>query len=237
MFFLYAKRATKQIYQIYVGSGFNFKPNPGSGDVSDLHATRATLNSLPVNAIKNVDWPAAWKANYNDAMACKNSKPFSLTCGILQITIDMKDQDDLDLKPKNGLCLPKTFCLSADGATGEGPCQCALTTDDPLYKANPGIQGECQRTCKVWAVRDLDFPPAWPLGFSFKMPNDPDGQSLAHRPVPEFFPTDADGIPPDWSTEFANTTTVPDKASGGTCFYPKLPGTAACPMPTVAPTP
>jgi hypothetical protein len=238
MFFLYAKRATKQTYQIYVGPGFNFKPKPGSGDPSDLHATRATLNSLPVNKITNVDWPAAWTANYNDADACKNSKPFSLTCGILQITIDMKDQADLDLKPKNGLCLPKTFCESADGNVGEGPCECALTTDDPLSKANAGILGECSRTCKVWAVRDLDFPPTGPLGFSFKMPNDPDDKSLAHRPVPEFFDTTKpDGIPPDWTTKFANTTAVPDEASGGACFYPKLPGTDACPMPTVAPTP
>ena len=245
MFFLYAKRATKQTYQIYVGPGFNMD--------TDLKAMRANLNSLPVSRVDPADWPAAWEKHYNDAVACKNSKPFSLTCGILQVTIDMKDQADLDLKPKNGLCLPHTFCKSADGDTGDGPCGCALTDNDPLVKASPvitvdgqkttSIQQECQRTCKVWAVKDLDFPTTGPLGFSFKMPNDPDGQGLAHRPVPEFFPATADTSKPDWLAKFVKTPTVPDNATGGACYYPQMPSLTVtdpkteCSMPTNTPVP
>ena len=65
------------------------------------------------------------------------------------------------------------------------------------------------------------------LGFSFKMPNDPDGQSLAHRPLPTLFPTTPEAGKPDWLTQFMRTATAPDgpdggKAGIGDCYYPTL---------------
>jgi hypothetical protein len=73
----------------------------------------------------------------------------------------------------------------------------------------------------------VDFPHAGPLGFSFKMPNDPDGQSLVHRPYPTLFPTTPDAGKPDWPTQFMRTGTAPDGPDGdkpgiGDCYYPKL---------------
>ena len=131
MFFLFAKTATKQTYQIYVGPGFTVGTKAPSDQTSDLHAVRADLTSRPVNKFTNVDWPTAWTVDYNNTEACGSSVP---NCGILQITIDMKDQTDLELKPKNGLCLPSTFCKSADGATGNGPCG-----GNPDMKKDPSV--------------------------------------------------------------------------------------------------
>jgi cell migration-inducing and hyaluronan-binding protein len=246
MFFVFAKTTTRQTYQIYVGSGFNPNTNDPNGD---LHAVRVALTSRPVNSVTNVAWPADWTVNYNDATACANNTvggSIDMNCGILQITIDMKNQTDLDLKPKNGLCLPSTFCASADGATGNGPCGGnPAMKSDPSVLANPDLWGEIDRTCKVWAVRDLDYPTAGPLGFSFKMPNAPDGMSLVHRPFPTFFPTTPDTGKPDWVTQFARTATSPDGPNGnsagtGACYYAKLlinksplPA-ASCAMPTTA---
>jgi len=225
MFFLFAKTATKQTYQIYVGPGFTVGSKAPNDQASDLHAVRADVTSRPVNKFTDVDWPTAWTVDYNNAAACANSVP---NCGILQITIDMKDQTDLELKPKNGLCLPSTYCKSADGATGNGPCGANpdLKKDSSVL-ANPALFGEIDRTCKTWAVRDVDFPHAGPLGFSFKMPNDPDGQSLVHRPFPSFFPTTPEAGKPDWLAQFVRTATAPDgmvdgKPGIGDCYYPKL---------------
>ena len=235
MFFVFAKTATKQTYQIYVGPGFTVGTKAPSDQTSDLHAVRADLTSRPVNKFTNVDWPTAWTVNYNNTEAC-GAVP---NCGILQITIDMKDQTDLELKPKNGLCLPSTFCKSADGDTGEGPCGGnPEMKKDPSVLANPDLFDEIDRTCKTWAVRDVDFPDDGPLGFSFQMHNDPDGESLAHRPAPLIFPTTPDAGKPDWLTQFMRTATAPDgkdketgKAGIGDCYYAKLL-TNTTPLPT-----
>jgi hypothetical protein len=73
------------------------------------------------------------------------------------------------------------------------------------------------------------------------MSTDPDGKSQLHRPVPTVFPTTPDTGKPDWTTQFARTTTVPDNAAGSACYYPKLPTNTqplppnTCPMPTTEP--
>jgi hypothetical protein len=85
----------------------------------------------------------------------------------------------------------------------------------------------------MWSVRALDFPPAGVYGFSFILPASfvPDDQGQAHRPVPSFFPTTPTNSPPDWLTKFARTSIAPDSATGGTCYYPKLPGTDCAVLP------
>jgi cell migration-inducing and hyaluronan-binding protein len=228
MFFLYAKQSTQQTYQIYVGPGFNVK--------TDVKAVRAYLNTLPVERFDNATWPAAWgDPHYNDEVACANSVP-KTNCYILQVTIDMKGQTDLNTSPDNpSLCLPHKFCKQT-GST----CGCALAADDPLIKANPGMAdvgdkpGLCTLACSEWSVKDLDFPSTGPLGFAFKLPSNPkfipDDQSLSHRPFPTLFPTKPDSGKPDWLTTFIRTSTLPDKESGA-CYYSKIPGAADCKIP------
>ena len=131
-----------------------------------------------------------------------------------------------------------------------GACGCSLTASDPLALADPvrkdstgtkvlfgGILGACQKSCSQWAVKDLDFPGKGPLGFSFKMPGDPDDQGYLHRPPPQPFPTTPEVLTkeqpnPDWLTMFATTAVEPDKSTGA-CFYSKIPtnGAGNCQIP------
>ena len=68
MFFLFAKPATKQTYQIYVGStGFNL--------ATDVKAIRPVLDTMPMPSIDTtIPWPTNWTKNYNDNVACADFK-------------------------------------------------------------------------------------------------------------------------------------------------------------------
>ena len=194
MFFLFAKRSTKQTYQIYVGQNFTYDLTyKADAPTGMLRAIRPALTSMPVPTVTTIAWPSGWTVNYNDDIACKNSTP---SCGILQITVDFSSSDltDMDPLPKNGLCEPHKFC-TANGNS----CGCALGDDDPMVKADPattkggvsypGFKGQCQTACSVWAVKDLDFPDDGPYGFSFTLPDSfvADDKGQVHRPIPETF--------------------------------------------------
>jgi cell migration-inducing and hyaluronan-binding protein len=215
MFFVFAKQATRQSYEIYVGSGF---------DINTVNAYRADLSIFPIQSFtKENNWPSPWEKHYNDKDACAlTNQPAGCNNGILLMIVDFKNQADYQPIPTNGLCLPKNFCKP----NGDS-CGCALTNDDPLVTANPSILGECRKTCETWAVKDLDFPPKGPLGFSFTMPHvfPADDMGQKYRPQPKLFPTVAEGDKPDWTTTFSKTSTAPDNATGGQCYYAKVPGT------------
>jgi hypothetical protein len=224
VFFVFAKQATRQTYQIYVGSGF---------DINSVNAVRPDLSVLPIGSFTPNNWPAAWEKHYNDDAACETTgKKAGCNNGILVVIVDFKDQTDYQLIPKNGLCLPKNFCKS-NGSS----CGCALTADDPLVKANPSdhvtILDACQKTCATWAMKDLDYPPDGPLGFSFKLPPGfrADDKGQQYRPPPQPFATAARAADskPNWATKFSRTSTAPDSKPGGRCYYPTLPGAGGCP--------
>ena len=246
MFFLYAKRTTKQTYQIYVGQNFTYdltyKEDAPTGM---LRAIRPALTSMPVPTVKTIAWPSGWTVNYNNDTACKGSllpdkKTIDLNCGILQITVDFSSSalTDMDPLPKNGLCEPHKFCTASGNS-----CGCALGTDDLMVKADPattkggvsypGFKGQCQTACSVWAVKDLDFPDHGPYGFSFTLPDTfvADDQGQLHRPIPETFTGQKTEPKFDWlSFQFVPTSILPDSAKGSLCYYDplKLPGTKAC---------
>ena len=233
VYFVYAKRTTKQTYQIYVGPGFSL--------TGDVEAVRAALPSLPVPKFTTVTWPVTWKRNYNDAVACP---PDNLKCGILSVTVDFAASqfENLDPRAANGLCQPHTFCsTAADAEKAPGKeCGCALKNDDPLVLAGGALfKRECVHVCGTWAVKDLDFPKDGVWGFSFKLPGGPSGfkpdATLAnpspHRPLPTMFPMAAETGKPDWLTKFERTQTEPDTTKGE-CFYRtlKIPGETDCPV-------
>jgi len=224
MYFLYAKPASRLTFQIYVGKDFDL--------TSDISAVRSTLDTMPMSAITPFSpWPAAWQKNYNDAVACAGF--VDQKCGILQVTVDFSGQKDEFSLPANGLCQPETFCRTTLAEPGNpATCGCALNADDPLVIANPGFLQHCQQACSVWSVKALDFPPNGVYGFSFTLPAGfvADDMGQARRPVPTIFPTTPsnDGKP-DWLTKFVRTAVGPDNAAGGSCYYPKVPGTD-CPV-------
>ncbi|HEU0154958.1 MAG TPA: hypothetical protein VFQ82_02730, partial [Stellaceae bacterium] len=214
VFFLYAKKTTKQTYQIYVGDNFHVDT-----DLQAIHMQVPDINFIPKPIAKQPAWLTA--------------KPLGTDGeGILTVTVDFNGVNELNPTPANGLCEPQTFC----SASGEKPpgvqCGCALKADDPLVKADPGLMKECVKVCGTWAVKALDCPKDGCLGFQFTLKGFKADGVLTHRPVPHRFPI-ATADPthrPDWTTKFERTSTKPDQTVGS-CFYDKLPGAADCPVP------
>jgi hypothetical protein len=105
-----------------------------------------------------------------------------------------------------------------------------VDTTDSRVAANPSVKARLQNACGNWAVKDLDFPDARLIGFSFTLPAAPNfvASNQYERPTPTAFPSTAQS---GWATLFKNTATSPDDATGGACFYSKIPGsTANCPV-------
>jgi cell migration-inducing and hyaluronan-binding protein len=222
MFFVYAKSTTRQAYQIYVGTDFDqvngLKPVQVSIDTTDLQFT--PFGSVP-------GW-LTW-----DYSQVKST-------GILVVTVDFKDVPALDPTPAHGLCQPRTFCKpKPNPKAGDKLCESALADGDRL-------KAESDAVCGNWAVKDLDCTPIVKdnagkvigggcYGFSFTLPAGFRADNSNHRPTPASFPVENEHNlqgHPDWTTKFLNTTKAPD-ATGGRCFYPKLPGTpgTGCPVP------
>jgi hypothetical protein len=224
VFFVYAKQSSRQTYQIYVGKG------------RDPKSVTSSIEPIQVTIESNIV-PGSYIGSQFLFVA---DKDYDATSGIVSVTVDFKDVTALAPTPDNGLCRPQQFCMK----TGTGGCTAALTPNNPLVTAIPGIHAAAEQVCSHWAVKDLDCPKNGCLGFSFTLPSDGSFSADAsvasptpHRPRPTSFPTAGtkpDGSlqgAPNWLTKFLQTTLSPDSASGGRCYYRQLPGASDCPVP------
>jgi hypothetical protein len=149
---------------------------------------------------------------------------------ILQVTVNLASFGPTNLlNPQNkaaGLCQPRAFC----GWSGDTCTFMPIDTVDSRVAANASVKARFQNACGTWAVKDLDFPNARLIGFSFTLPAAPNfvAANQYERPMPTAFPAT---VSSGWATLFKTTKISPDNAMGGACFYPKLPGTTAgCPV-------
>jgi hypothetical protein len=173
VFFVYAKKTTKQTYQIYLGEK--------KGTDYDIKAVQVKIPG----AIKPEKYTGS--SNFLTVDNPQHENP-----GVVSVTVDFSSVASLT----NGLCQPASFC-KAGGATG---CQSALTTNSPFVEFNHALVEESKLVCSNWAVKDLDCPKDGCLGFSFTIP---DGfvadakldKPTPHRPFPKSFP--------DWHVKFA----------------------------------
>jgi len=211
VFFLYAKQSTEQSYQIYVGNGF---------DTGTVMGVQMNISVAPVSLAKTFSTRPPWLLEPK------------VDNGILTVNVDFKGVTDLEPTAAN-LCQPNTFCQ----AKGDS-CVSALVNSgdnwDPLLRANPALENEVNKVCGTWAVKDLDCPKDGCFGFSFKLPSGFNADATIagptpHRPAPKLFPTSNASGQPDWTAKFERTTTAPDNAAKGACFYPDpLPGEKDC---------
>jgi cell migration-inducing and hyaluronan-binding protein len=215
VFFLYAKQSTEQTYQIYVGNGF---------DTGTVMGVQMNISVAPVSLAKTFSTKPGPDFWLKKAQVDAN--------GILTVNVDFKGVTDLEPTAAN-LCQPKTFCQAKGGS-----CVSALVDSgpnrDPLLIANPALENEVNKVCGTWAVKDLDCPKDGCFGFSFKLPSGfKTDATIAgptpHRPAPAKFPDTSAPGQPDWTAKFERTTTAPDNAAKGACFYsPPLPGDTGC---------
>jgi cell migration-inducing and hyaluronan-binding protein len=200
VFFLYAKPSTQQIYQIYVGDGF---------DKATIQAVRGKLATAPIKFDQDSNAPPWFTVG-----EFKNK--------VVTVTVDftrLTDEQKKELLPQtrsNGMCEPKTFCdwESANSSTCLSNLVETGPKKDPLLVANPALKKEANAVCQNWAVKDLDCPNAGCFGFSFKLNETSfkaDGSGQGLRPDPGDFPA--------WTTKFAITDQPPDNTSGGQCYY------------------
>ena len=208
LMFLFAKNATQQTYQIYVGKQFN-----KDTDVKPLRGNILTMPTVFSAGDNNAGWLETQFAD-----------------GMLTIKVNFAKVTDLTPSKANGSCQPQTFC-SMDG---QNNCVCSLSDDDPMVLANPGIKASCNRACGHWAVKDMDCPKGGCYAVGITMGADLVADDVQRRPQPTEFPgPTVMSLAPGsgdrgWETLFSRTTTLPDGKPGGSCYYDRVPGTAAC---------
>lgn len=209
VFFVYAKGDTKQVYQMYVGTGF---------DPATVKLARMNVNTAPFALVGT---PTALPSGADGWTAEMVAGPDGQV-DILQVTVNMKSfAGSLDPHTvANGTCMPSSFCTASGGS-----CGCALSDSDPRVLMNPGLKASCQQVCSSWAVQDLDCPHDGCLGFEVTLPDSFIAANQYKRPKPGTFP-----IVDSWTRTLQRTTTAPDGQQGGTCYYPQIPGTTQCPI-------
>jgi cell migration-inducing and hyaluronan-binding protein len=216
MFFVYAKRSSRQKYQIFVGKSFN--QTNGFKQIRMIIETKQLTHMPPIT---NKVWATPDYSRVADQ-------------GILTVDVNFADLETLDPTSKNGLCRPRTFCQPQGDS-----CVSALNENDRLY-------AESNAVCRNWAVKDLDCPLDGCPGFSFTLPQNFEIDAKGyHRPAPIEFPTGSDNQgKPDWTTTFRSVPRDdapksirpwrvfdPPNDYPGRCYYEKLPGTKDCPVP------
>jgi hypothetical protein len=217
-FFVYAKQSTVQTYDIYVGKNFKIT-NDLTSDLKLSHTKMTGIQWKPQTteeALPNVSggvgsgkWIAS--ATLNDS-------------GILRVTLNFKDQTELNPVTSPNSCRPLQFCSRVGDA-------CGANKSNPAYadaaKFNKALATEIDYVCQKWAVKEMDCPEAGCYGFTIQL-HDVVADDKYRRPAPEVFPTGAvtplaQGAP-SWATKFKNDAVpAPDNASGGQCYYPRLP--------------
>ncbi len=219
----YAKSTTHITYQIYVGENFAMSSVTGvAAFAPGIHFQ--VSSTMPAPPIVPIAWPAAntWLKPAPTLITGADGKQ-----DILQVTIDLGAFAASNLlNPKNqaaNLCQPKAFC----GWDGAGKCiSKPIDTIDSRIAVDAGVASRFATACGTWAVKDLDFPDARLIGFSFTLPGGFGAQNQYERPTPAAFTTST-APPPGWKTLLTQTKVGTDAAPGGACYYSAIPGTTA----------
>jgi hypothetical protein len=215
VYFVYAKGSTRQVYQIYVGEGFDPE--------TAVQAIRVSLYTTPFERSGTVDWSrTGWKRELIAGFDGKKD--------VLQVTVDMANfAGELDPTHTDAhgvltslTCKPVSFC--SWNSTSRS-CGCALAANDTAVLASPTLKASCDNACKSWATRDLDCPHDGCLGFAFTLPAGFKADDQNKRPPPMPFPTTDPAA--GFTALFKSTAIPPDSGAGGTCHYAAPPN--ACP--------
>jgi hypothetical protein len=205
LFFVYAKKNTKQMYKIWVGPGRN--PNLGKTNVKfgyvDIDTAKYKFQAQGTGAL-----PAGWSSQYVD--------PY------LVLNVDMNGiASDFDLTQPKGsplgskICQPSTMCSWSSTSN-----TCACNPSSPYFnqctQTNPSGQNICS-----WSVKDLDCPAQGCPGLQITMPGGfaPDDAPDHHRPAPAAFSFD-----PNYNANWNVPFNLEDNSiAGQQCTYTQQP--------------
>ena len=161
VFFVFAKPTTHQMYQFYVGSGFD----PGS-----IKGVRVNISGAP-NSGSFTEGGLPWTAtmddklpqtdSYTNANYMSNPKGYQGNPNVVDIDVDFskikQDDENTNLNPKNlaadDTCQPHNYCSKESGK-----CVCNKTRLGVLGLLDKNYLNVCNNVCGKWAVKDLDCP-------------------------------------------------------------------------------
>lgn len=154
VFFLYAKAAIRQSYQIYVGKDAGYKAEDKVQGVRVQVPANYQFDPLTPN------WPQKWVRTYH---------PDS---GMLEVTVDMSTPELKDEFSKKTSGLGKELCQPASLCGWDDQAKACKSTaeaaNDPRFKGNGWNQQDRDAIC-AWSVRDFDCPSKGCIGFQFTM--------------------------------------------------------------------
>jgi len=207
VFFVYAKQSTKQIYQIWVGPGFDKDKH---FELTNVNVETKDFGFLPKAA--KTQWATA---NYDK--------------GLLTVEVNFQGLTTLDPTPDNGLCAPRTFCK----VDGQKMCVSNLNPTDRLFRESDAV---CRTwavkdlDCPPLVYENKNGTPTWVSGgcpgFSFTLQSNV-ANDLNQRPRPGPYPT-AGGSKPDWATKFLTPADTSGDKSGHCTYTAPLPD-RSCP--------
>jgi len=160
VYLIYATSNTKQVYELYVGEGF---------DVDSVKAVQTPLlvRNLSFNEVNEI--PGTWNVEYFD----KDHPMFDTHPNILRVTVDMSFPEFKEglAKEKIRSCAPSSFCEWSDSVK---QCRCSetLKKEDPeAYKVCSQDNGQGEHAVCRWSGIDVDCPEGGCYGFSFTLPS------------------------------------------------------------------
>jgi hypothetical protein len=157
LFTIYAKKTTKQTYEVYVGKGWTTQQFDitGGGNVWLIQADIATKRPN----FKRVRAFTSTEAQYDG------------TSGILTVTLDHASAKPNFAKAAKESCSPQSFCHYV-GNEGE---------NDPVGECR-GVRSAADDDVCRWSIIDLDCPSGGCFGFGFKLPGGFVADGVDHRP-------------------------------------------------------
>jgi cell migration-inducing and hyaluronan-binding protein len=168
VFFVYAKKSTRQTYQIYVGDKFKIADGFKTGR---MNIQDSKLKFYPVGNMKGI-----------------TTDP-TIVNGVLTVNVDFSGLTELDPTPDN-LCQPRSFCRPSSDRKS---CESALDSNDPQRgesNAACRIWAVKDLDCPPLVLNGDAWQSGGCLGFSFKLGNTPADFTTGGnmRPNPEPFP-------------------------------------------------
>ena len=218
--FVYAKPNIRQEYQMYVGPG---------ASAANVKLARINVDGEHFELRSTGPVPNTWTVR----LVPGTTDTLSIAVNMASFNAELNPAGVQNISPSDAnlrrTCLPSSFCQPVAGESGQASCGCALPDNDPRIVLNPRLKDACQQVCKYWSVKDLDCPRNGCIAFEVTTTSGFQANSQFKRPTPAPFPSAASN--PLWAIGFQRTATQLDASTRGDCYYPKLPGTAACPVP------
>ena len=219
VFQVFAKKTTKQTYDIYVGKNFD------KTDIKQLWLTRVQL-------------PSAYEFQTPEEFP-QSQATYDGSTGILSVTLDMSKFPKFAEQysdERQHQCRPKTFCQWKNSpGTGKDNCQCADSIFSPPTSSFQSNECSTNNGICSWGTKDVECPMGGCYGFGVKLSSEFETSDTPPAPTPQKAlcltkPVPPPDPPPMSPYDVSWTLTTNSSA----CNYTKVNPAVFCSSPTGA---